>query len=374
MKKLVINRSLLCESLDLGGTFAGRNKSLSVLDNVKVVFRGDGIVVSSFDSDNASAKRCSCVSKDGFIDGDGFLVNPKDLSSVLKSFSDENAILEIQDAKCKIKHSRGVVSLPVFDLNDFPAIPKDDIRFRLTLPSSIIGTWVSTARSFHSNDALFPALQGFCMTFDGNDIMFAATDRFKLFADTYTNDSSIGIDEKVSIVVHNKVFNPLLSLLSLDEKVDITIGTTCVTFAVGDAKLNCRLIEGAYPNVKSIIPQTSVVDVEVPKSDLFDSVKRTLIVANGSSRQLVFNVSYDTMHISAVDMEMGREGKEECPCNVVKGDEIIEFSLKGDNLVSCLGAIDSNDVVFHLISKERAILMSDKERPSKIILTMPMVF
>lgn len=372
MRKLVINRSLLSDCLDLGGVFAGRSKTLSTLDNVKIVFRGGCLYISSFDSENASVRRCDCISESGFGDGDGFLINPKDLQSVLRSFSDDDVTLSVDDKKCSIKHSRGIMSLPVLPLDDYPQVPKDGFRFRSTLPTSVLGAWVSKARLFHSTDILYGVLQGFCLSFENEVVSFGVTDKYKLFYDTYSNVQPIGLEGKVDVVVHNKVFNALLSLLSLGDSVDITVGDSCVTFAVADAKFHCRLVEGSYPNINRIIPKNSTIDIEIEKSDLMDSVKRSLIASNATSRQLFFTLKDDKLMITANNVDFGKSSEEECPCNVLNGGEIT-FSLKGDSVVSCLSAVDSDVAIMHLTSFDRPVLISDKSNNDVTIMVMPML-
>lgn len=368
--ELKVNKKDFLANLTLGGSLAGRNKSMPVLDNVKCTIRNGNIYFTSFDTENI------IVHKGSYIECDAeeakFLVNPKDLSNALKSISEENVVLKVEGNNVIVKHSRGHLSLPIETDNDFPAAPEDDVVFSTKLPVGVLGAWINNASKFVGDDNLRPALGAMCLTFHADKITCAASNAQKLFFDELEKENDV--DTPQEVLVSHKVFGNILSILaaSNEDEIDIEIGTACVTFKHKNAKIKSRLVLARYPNVLAVIPKSFIHEIKVSKVNLVESLNRVAIASNTTSKLIIMDCTEMFLSIDSEDVDFAKNAHDECVCEKTGGSGL-RLGINGDSLLSCLSAVDGEDVTLRFIDKTRPIVIHDERSANKCLLLMPML-
>ena len=358
-----INKKKFIDALTIGGAMAGKAKTMPILEFTKVVATTDTLTLYSFDTECGITKRVPCTCSN---EGE-FAVNAIDLVKVLKSLVEEEVTFSISDTTLTINHIKGTIEMPIMSAINFPSnIKGEEQPTTLDIATNKLQEWVGIATNFAASDDLRPIMCGMYLYSQDGKLGMCATDAHKLYTDSIDSNYS-----EFKVVIPMSAFKPLLSLVSNCDMVSMSIDNRNITFATEDSELCCRLVEGAYPNFRAVIPQNNPVRIEVSKAELVDSITRASLMANKTTSLLKLSVSDMVMGIEGSDLDFSKKAKESVAISKVGND--VEIGVKSEYFSTCLSAIASEDVVLRMCDSQRAIVFDDAANPNKVVLVMPMM-
>lgn len=365
--ELNVNRKTFLETLAGVGSVAAKTSTLPILENVKISIREDGtMVIMAFDLEVSAMRKFKFADNASAYE---FCVNPRDLIAVLKTLRDDDVTLVISDSDCVIKHTKGEMSFPVLPAIDFPEVGKDENPTKVTIDAETLFEWLKNGVKFAGNDKLRPILNGVYLYVDGMEIGAAASDSQKLFTDNMRAD--IASEINVGGTLGTKAVAPLLDMINGADKVVIYFGERMLSFRTDKAMLSCMKPVGKFPNIKALIGRKeNPIRVTIDKIDLIDSVSRAIMTAKVETCLLRLVAEGNTMKVNSEDLLFNKKTNEACAC-VVEGGSI-EVGLKGSNLLDCLNAIESGEVVFEFTSARHSVNLYDGSNPNRVIMAMPL--
>jgi len=134
------------------------------------------------------------------------------------------------------------------------------------------------------------------------------------------------------------------------------------------------LIDAKYPDYDAVIPVKNDKSISLGRADFQNSLKRLVIYSNKTTNQVIFNISDDSLTISAQDLDFSNEATEQLSCSY-KGEPLtIGFNAKF--LVEMLGVIDTDEVTLELSAPNKAgiLLPSEVDDHEKLLmLLMPVM-
>jgi DNA polymerase-3 subunit beta len=362
-----VNRKTLLDALRIGGMVAGKCKTIPILDHCKVVVKGGKMVVTSTDTEITIAKKVDGVVCD--VELAEFCVMPSTIVTTLATLRDEEVSLEVEKDVCTLLHSRGSVKVAVLPVGDFPSSPSSETKTTFTMDASRLRTWLDASKSFVAVDPLRPALTGMYLALENGEVWCASSDAHKLYMDGYKDISFAGMELK--LIVPNKVFGYASSLLDGYSSVTVQVDNNNVSFVVSDAKISARLVVGEYPKVRTILPKTNPINVELNTADLMGSISRMKLFADKVSNQVVMTFSEDGLKLTCSDLMSNKSCEDFCDVLAYDG-ESIEICTKAENLEAIVSKIDSETVAFGMSGVNRPIVIHEADNPNKVLFTMPL--
>ena len=362
MQTTIIKKDFI-NALTIGGAMAGKNKTLPILESAKVEVTTDTLSVHSFNGESWVTKQTKVESADTSF---AFCINPNDLAKVLKSLVEEVVTFAIEGNLLRISHIKGTIEMPIVQSDAFPQAQEVSEGTSLTLNVDKVKEWLSIATNFVANDELRPVMTGMYIYGKDGRIGVCATDAHKLFTDSIESDC-----EEFGVILPSSGFKPLLNIIANVSEVSAVIGTKNISFTTSDSALHCRLVEGAYPNFNAVIPRNNSVSVKASKSELLDSVGRASLMANATTSLLKLSVSDLAMDIEGSDIDFSKKAKDSVKVEKVGAD--VTIGVKAGFFATCLGAVDSEDVVLKMQDSQRAIVFEDAMNTNKVVLVMPMM-
>lgn len=365
--EVVISREELIELLQVGGSMAGKSKALQILDNAKFSFANNQVVVSSCDTECQVAKRghyISC-SKDG-----EFLVNPNDLLKSIKSLKDDEIKFTTSETTLRIKHKKGKMELPVLDAKEFVTPKINDSTSVFRMNAEKLYNWLNIAKDFVCQDTYRPVLNGVYIYINEDSIGVCATDITKMFTDSY--EHGLQNANKADVIVPTKCFSALQQIINGVEDVEVKISDKDVTFKTSNARLTCLSINGVFPNFRSVIPQTSAIELNADKDDLKESINRCVMFANKTTSLLQMQAKDNVIELTAIDIDFSKSSTDVVE-NIEKQGDDIKIGFNGDTLSKCLLHINSENVQMHLNESNKAVVIKDMTNDKMVILIMPML-
>ena len=142
----------------------------------------------------------------------------------------------------------------------------------------------------------------------------------------------------------------------------------------GDGILQCRLIEGRYPNYNSVIPQSNPNQLTVDRQGLLAALRRVQPFANDSSNLIRFHVEDSTLQLDAEDYDFSKTATERMSCDY--NGQPMSIGFKGSSFIEILTNLDCSEVIIQLADPSRAGLVFPSEQPENqdvLMLMMPML-
>jgi DNA polymerase-3 subunit beta len=248
----------------------------------------------------------------------------------------------------KLGSGRSQAHINGLDANDFPPIPQVSDGITAKIGADALREAITQVVFGAATEESRPTLTGINADFDGDKLVLAAADGFRLAVHTATLSSPV--DEKVTVIIPARSLGEVNRLLSdQEEPVEITINKqkSQVLFHLKDADLVSQIIQGSFPDYTQVIPQSYTTRSVLDISQFLKATKMSSIFARDASGiiRLVATpgaeLSPGKLSISAQAEEIG--GNETEVDAMVDGDPAkIAFNVK--YLSDVLGVLRQSQV------------------------------
>jgi DNA polymerase-3 subunit beta len=197
-------------------------------------------------------------------------------------------------------------------------------------------------------------LTGVLVRFEGNRLIMAATDSYRLAVkETELTSSAPELDA----IIPARALQELTRLASGAEDVELGVHENYVIFSVGDVWLTTRRIDGQFPNYKQLLPETFEAEITTPRQPLLEVVRRAGVMAQRNA-PLRLRFAEGSLTISAQTQDVG-EATESLPIDF-SGEEI-EIGFNPDFLRDGLEAVSGETVELKLINRLRPGLIESAD-------------
>ncbi len=290
-------------------------------------------------------------------------------SFLINSINSDNVInLRQSHENVNISTKRNSGTIKTQSHEDFPNIPRveSDITFSLKSEDFVKGlksVWYSSSIS-----SIKPELSSVYINYDGDFIVFVATDSFRLA------EKKIKINKNKDfgqILIPYKNIPEIIRILeSIKDEVLINLNKNQISFTYKGIYLVSRVIDGSFPDYKQIIPKTSSTEVVILKQDFINSLKLSNVFSD-KFNQINIKVfkSLKKCEIRTKNNDIG-ENITNIDA-VITGDDIdINFNYK--YIIDCFQSIDSDSVTLMFSGLNKPLVIVPVSDTSFRYLVMPM--
>lgn len=282
--------------------------------------------------------------------------------------NDKNITLEDIGGNLRISTKHSDSTIKSFNVEDFPNIPKVSNKnsFTFNTPNLIKG--LKSVVYSASVSTIRPTLSSVLIVSEEDSIVFVATDSFRL------------AEKKIGVKKHkdfNQILIPIKNISEIirvledsKDEVEVFLNENQIAFSYNDIYLTSRVIDGAFPDYKQIIPKEVKTEVVLLKQDFISSLKISNIFADKFS-QVVFDISSKNKNIkiSTKNMDIG-ENITNLDA-VIKGEDlIISFNYK--YIIDCFQSIDSDSISLSFSDNNKPMVIRGVSDNSFLYLVMPM--
>jgi DNA polymerase-3 subunit beta len=253
--------------------------------------------------------------------------------------------------------------LNVFSAEDFPRLPSVDPAPHTIATASLLETVDRVARSA-SKDESRPVLTGIQVRFEGTQLFMAATDSYRLsFKQTELEQSGPDLEA----IIPARALTELGRIAAGTETVALGVNENTVVFGTGDTWLTTRRIDGQFPDVARLLPEAFEIEVDLPRAELRDVVRRAGVMALRNA-PLRLRFAEGELTISAQSQDVG-ETVESLPAAYT--GEPLEIGFNAEFLADGVDAVRSDTVRLKLINPLRPGLITSADDDSFWYLIMP---
>lgn len=317
------------------------------------------ITLSGFDYET-SARTTITSNEDDYIAGLA-LVNGRLLADITRTLpKGHNVEVEIRDSKLHIGAGQANFNLALMPVSEYPELPSMP-----TLAGTVDGHEFSRAVSqvsiAASKDDTLPILTGVRMEIEGNTITLLATDRYRLaLRELKWEPSNSSIS--TAALVKAKTMSDVAKTLGTAGELQLALSETheLIGFESGNRRTTSVLVDGEYPKIRSLFPETTPVHAVVRKSDLLDAARRVALVAERNTPVRLAFVQ------GSVTLDAGT-GEEAQATETINGihleGEDITVAFNPSYLSEGLSSFDSEFVRFSFTHPTKPVVVSAQDNP-----------
>ena len=346
--------------------------ALPILGDFLFEIDGNTLHLTASDSENVMKTQLELTESDGSF---RFAIGNHDLLEAVKGFSEQPITFDVnlEQNLVKISYQNGLFSLPVDNADEYPVAQSvNEFAKAITLPNAVLAENITRTIFATAQDELRPVMNGIYFDLSTDNLAVVASDGHKLVRNKIFTVKS---DEPSAFILPKKPAGLLKNMLGKDGgDVTIRFDERNAEINYGDGVLQCRLIEGRYPNYNSVIPQNNPNEVRVDRLGLLAALRRVQPFANDSSNLVRFHVEGSTLQLDAEDYDFSKTATERMICEY--NGMPITIGFKGNAFIEILSNIECPEVVIQLADSSRAGLVLPSEQPENqeiLMLMMPML-
>ena len=303
---------------------------------------------------------------------DGIVAIPaKRLLDTMRSLPDTSVtfVIDPTTSKIRITTPTGEYALTGEAAKEYPQIPPFKGSSEFVIESSAIKKLVYRTSFAVSTDELRPAMMGILLQTNGTEIRAVATDGHRLSRASYRTDLPARLSKDV--IIPSKAMGILAKALE-SGTCTVSIIDTHARFAYDHSVLTSRIIEEAYPNYESVIPQDNTKLATVNRDQAIASIRRVSLYASATTHQIKVELDTNSLKLSAQDVDFGGEATETLPCEY--DGEKMEIGFNAIYLADILAHLDTDRVILKFSTSTRAGIIvpaEELQHESTVMLIMP---
>ena len=370
--KFTLSSTALSNKLFALAKVINSKNSLPVLADFVFKTEGNVLFITTSDGENTMSTTLELSECDA---NDSFAIENHNLLEAVKGFSEQPLTFDVDNnsKNVKIIYQNGQFSLPIDEADNFPKPQTvSDMAPSISLSSALLAENITRSVFATAQDELRPVMNGiyFCISSEG--LVVVATDGHKLVRNRIFDIKS---EQESSFILPKKPALLLKNMLAKDDSiVSMKFENANAEVVFGDTRLVCRLIEGRYPNYKSVIPQNNPNTMTIDRDTLLGALKRVQPFANDTSKLVRFRIDSHVLQLDAEDFDFSKTATERMSCEYDGTPMSIGF--KGNSFIEVLNNIEESEVALKLSDPSRAGIVVpsvQQENQDLLMLLMPML-
>ncbi|CAN5886217.1 DNA polymerase III subunit beta [soil metagenome] len=367
--KATIERATLLKGLSHVQSVVERRNTIPILSNVLIEATAEGsLKLMATDLDLQINETVSAA-----VDQPGATtVSAHTLFDIARKLPEGSQVsLAAADGKMTIMAGRAKFQLGTLPRDDFPVIAEGELPISFELPAETLKQIIDKTRFAISTEETRYYLNGIFWHVSDDPLPVlkaAATDGHRLARVTMPRPD--GAEGMPDVIIPRKCVAELRKLLEeIDGSVGVSLSPTKIRFALGQALLTSKLIDGTFPDYSRVIPTGNDKILKIDPRSFEEGVDRVSTIATEKTRAVKMALDRDKITLSVTSPENGTAAEE------VPGDYAampFEIGFNSRYLLDILGQLDGDTIEVHLADAAAPTLIRENDKSSALYVLMPM--
>jgi len=329
-----------------------------VLGGILLEVRGSTLTVAGFDYEVSTRAEISVDAVDALDDdpaseasADRVLVSGRLLAEITRALPAKPVDFSVDGPRVTIVGGSARFTLPTMPVEDYPPLPEMPGASGTVDASTFAEAVAQTAIAAGRDDTL-PMLTGVRIEIEGDRLTLAATDRFRL-AVRELQWSPDAPNVSTAVLVPARTLADAAKTLGGASDVTISLGEGLLGLQAAGRRTTVRLLDVEFVKYRSLLPTTHTTTVDVPVSELAESIKRVALVTD-RGHHLRMQITDGSLTLTAGGDDEGR-AEEELQVDADGAELLIAFNPS--YLLDGLGVLHSNSVRLAFTTPSRPALL-----------------
>ncbi|MFJ3957315.1 DNA polymerase III subunit beta [Arthrobacter sp. NPDC090010] len=349
--KFRVERDVLAEAVSWTARSLSPRPPVPVLSGLLLKAEHGTLSLSSFDYETSARLEIPAeIREEGTI-----LVSGRLLADICRSLPSAPVDIETDGSKVTLSCRRSSFHLATMPESEYPALPVlpdssgivDGASFAQAVSQVIIAA---------SKDDTLPILTGVRLEFEDDLITFLATDRYRLaMKEIPWAPSTPG--QSLSALVKAKTLNEVAKTLAGSGELKLAItqdDSRLIAFESAGRATTSLLVDGDYPKIRSLFPDTTAIHAVVSTSELVEAVRRVSLVAE---RNTPVRLAFTDGQVS-LDAGTGEDAQASEELEARLEGEEITVAFNPGYLIEGLSVIETKFVRFSFTSAPKPAMLT----------------
>ena len=268
----------------------------------------------------------------------------------------------------KLDTERASASLKTIPHDDFPVLPKVSASSSFTLKAADLVRALRSVVHCASTSAVKPELQSVLLYAEGGKLLSAGTDSFRLAEKTVPLRTSSSVP---NLLLPARNAAELIRIVeSAGGDIEVYYNEHQISTHVGSVYYTSRLIDGAFPNYRQIIPKSFATEAIVLREDLHQALKSLTVFSDKFFQvSLTVDPGAKSILLSSRNPDVGEQTST---LRATISGEGFSMNFNSRYLADSLQAISGESVRIQANGPGKPILIKDAADDSYLYLAMPM--
>jgi DNA polymerase-3 subunit beta len=362
--RVVCGKDELAEKLGVVGRGVSTRTSVQILAGIMVRATAGRLHLSATDMEISVRD-----SLEAQVEEEGAVVVPgRLLVDIVRLLPAGEVMLEhrADEGVARLTCGSASYQLNTYAAEDFPRLPEIQAESAFTVDREVFLDTIARVGRSASRDESRPVLTGILVRFEGEKLVMAATDSYRLSVKETALPAGPGLE--LEAIVPARALQELgrVGQGADSDTIEIGVQENQIVFGVDGVWLTARRIDGQFPNYKQLLPEQFEAEVHLPREELLDVVRRTGLLAQRKS-PLRLRFAEGELTVSAQTQDVG-EARESLPAGY--DGETMEIGFNAEFLRDGLESVTDDTVRIKLISPLRPGLLHG-ESDDFLYLIMP---
>jgi DNA polymerase III subunit beta len=287
-----------------------------------------------------------------------------------KLLADLVRLLPADDVSIEHRSGEGVVEivsgaatyrLHTYNAEDFPRLPETSGVELMSVDADAVLETAGRVSRAASRDESRPVLTGILVRFEGEKLVMAATDSYRLAV----KETAMGSGgPELDAIVPARALGELTRIAQGADGLEIGVLENQVVFTTDGVLLTTRRIEGQFPNYRQLLPESFEHELALPREELLDVVRRVSVMAQRNA-PIRLRFAEGELTVSAQTQDVG-EARESMPAPYA--GEPLEIGFNPDFFRDGIESVEGDDARLKLISSLRpAVVQGEGDDLSYLI-------
>lgn len=305
------------------------------------------------------------------------LVSGRLLAEIVRNLPPHPVELRVEGSRALLTCGSTRFTLLTLPLEDYPSLPPMP-RTTGSAPADVFATAVRQVLPSTSRDDTLPMLTGVHLTFRGDAILLAATDRYRIAVrEMWWKPEQADIDASALVPARTLgEFGRALAGGNVDialSAVGDSAGEGMIGFEHAGKRTTTRLIDSDFIKYESRFPTDFAARAEVPVASLVDSVKRVALVAD---RSTPVRFSFSSSEV-VLEAGSGEDAQAVEALDAKFEGEPMRIAFNPQYLLDGLTGVQSENALLSFVAPTKPAVITgvpsaEGERPDFRYLVMPL--
>jgi DNA polymerase-3 subunit beta len=346
--KITCSRDELNRQLAIVSRAASTRTTVQVLAGVLLRSEGEKLELSATDMEISLR-----TPLDAEVATEGAVVVPgKLLAELARLLPGEDVSIEHRQGEGVVEVVSGaaVYRIHTYNAEDFPRLPDPAGTTMVPIDAEALLETAAKVSRAASRDESRPVLTGILVRFEGENLVMAATDSYRL-AVKETAMSAPG--PELDAIVPARALMELSRVAQGASELHLGLQENQVLFTSDSTLLTTRRIEGQFPNYHQLLPESFESEVTLPRDELLEVVRRVSVMAQRNA-PLRLRFAEGELTVSAQTQDVG-EAHETMPAAF--SGEALDIGFNPEFLRDGIELVDGDELRLKLISPLRPAVL-----------------
>jgi len=346
--KITCSRDELNRQLAIVSRAASTRTTVQVLAGVLLRSEGEKLELSATDMEISLR-----TPLDAEVTTEGATVVPgKLLAELVRLLPGEEVSIEHRrgEGVVEVMSGAAVYRIHTYNAEDFPRLPDPAGTTMVPIDAGALLETAAKVSRAASRDESRPVLTGILVRFEGENLVMAATDSYRLAV----KETAMSVPgPELDAIVPARALMELSRVAQGASELHLGLQENQVLFTSDSILLTTRRIEGQFPNYHQLLPESFESEVTLPRDELLEVVRRVSVMAQRNA-PLRLRFAEGELTVSAQTQDVG-EAHETMPAAF--SGEALDIGFNPEFLRDGIESVDGDELRLKLISPLRPAVL-----------------